>query len=125
MSARSVLPCEFFFFYSMRQLTYCCSRKFSQSTDPWILARESYLSTLTEEQKELFVYASLENVLGTATAENRSYQENSKSVAWMAKLKPFIDAIENYGKALDVYSNTYSPIMCPLWGSIRVLLQVT
>ncbi|KAI5838978.1 hypothetical protein DFP73DRAFT_519351, partial [Morchella snyderi] len=95
-----------------------------QPTDPWVLARDRYLKTLTDEQKQLFVCASLENVFYTSSVEQRSYQENSKAVAWIARLKPFTDAISNYGTALDVFSNTYSLVMCPLWGSIRVLLQI-
>jgi len=39
-------------------------------------------------------------------------------------LGPLISAICQYGEALDVYSNTYSLAMAPLWGSIKVLLHV-
>jgi hypothetical protein len=36
-----------------------------------------------------------------------------------------VDAIDDYGKALDVYSNTYGLVMSPLWGSLRIVLHVS
>lgn len=41
------------------------------------------------------------------------------------RITSFVDGIEDYGKALDVFANTSSLIMCPLWGSIRVVIQVS
>ncbi|KAL9035547.1 MAG: hypothetical protein Q9180_004806, partial [Flavoplaca navasiana] len=40
------------------------------------------------------------------------------------KLQPMIAAIEQYGKALDVYANAYPLVLSPLWGSIRVVLHL-
>jgi hypothetical protein len=38
------------------------------------------------------------------------------------KLQPLIDVIQEFGAAIDVYSNAYPLVLAPLWGSIRVLL---
>lgn len=93
--------------------------------DPWINARDRFLATLTDEEKLTFHFATLENLFYTSAAEPREYQKDSRAQALVAKLKPFTDAITNYGTALDVFSNTAPLILCPLWGSIRILLQVT
>lgn len=36
-----------------------------------------------------------------------------------------MDAVEQYGLALDVFSNAAPTIMGPVWGSLRVVLLVS
>ncbi len=92
--------------------------------DPWLLARNRYMEDLNEEEKKAFATASMENLFYSASAAQKDHKEKSKSRATSSKLEPFVAAVDQYGRALDVYSNTYSLVMGPLWGSIRVLLQV-
>ncbi|KAI9871159.1 MAG: hypothetical protein M1830_003253, partial [Pleopsidium flavum] len=93
-------------------------------TDPWLAARSRYMEDLNNEEKEAFATASIENLFYSASAAQKGHKETSRSRAISSKLEPFVGAIDQYGRALDVYSNTYSLVMGPLWGSIRVLLQV-
>ena len=92
--------------------------------NPWLLARSRYMEDLDEEEKKIFATASLENIFYSASAAQKDYEEMSRCRAISRKLEPLVGAIDQYGKALDVYSNTYSLAMAPLWGSIRVLLHV-
>jgi hypothetical protein len=94
------------------------------TTDPWLLARDRYMEDLNEEEKGVFAKASLENLFYSASAAQKEHEENSKSRAISSKLEPFVAAIDQYATIMDVYSNTYSLAMGPLWGSIRVLLHV-
>lgn len=41
-----------------------------------------------------------------------------------AEVGAFHDAVEDYSKAMDVFANS-SAILCPLWGSVRILLHVS
>jgi hypothetical protein len=93
-------------------------------TDPWSLACNRYMQDLNEEEKKLFANASLENVFCDANAAQKDHEATSKSRSIVRKLGPFISAIDQYGAALDIYSNSYPLAMSPLWGSIRVLLHV-
>jgi hypothetical protein len=93
-------------------------------TDPWLVARGRYVEDLDEEEKKLFVTASLDNLFHSANAAQKDHEEKSRSRAISKKLEPFVASIDQFGVALDVYSNTYSLAMSPLWGSIRVLLHV-
>src|SRR2546429_465897 len=93
-------------------------------TDPWSLAWNRYMEDLSEEEKKLFGNASLENLFHSASVAQKEHEEKSKSRALYTRLEPFIAAIDQYAAALDVYSNSCSLIMSPLWGSIRVLLHV-
>lgn len=92
--------------------------------DPWESARTRFVEDLSPEEEELFEKSTLDNLLKSAVAAQKEHEENSHSRHISKKLEPFISAIDQYGRALDAYSNTYSIAMAPLWGSIRVLLHV-
>jgi hypothetical protein len=79
---------------------------------------------LDEEEQKIFATASLENLFHSASLAQRDHEEQSRARAISKKLGPLVSAIGQYGEALDVYSNTFSLAMAPLWGSIRVLLHV-
>ncbi len=92
--------------------------------DPWLLARSRYMVDLDEEEQKIFTTASLENLFYSANMAQKDYEDQSKAWAISRKLEPLVSAIDQYGQALNVYSNTFSLAMAPLWGSIRVLLHV-
>jgi hypothetical protein len=94
-------------------------------SDPWQSARARFLEDLSTEERKLFeTTTTLENLLDSTAAAQQEHQERSLSRHISKKLGPLLSAITQYGRALDVYSNTYSLAMAPLWGSIRVLLHV-
>ena len=93
-------------------------------TDPWELARNRYMEDLNEEEKKTFATASLENLFYSASVAQKDHQEKSISRTISQRLEPFMSAIDQYGAVLNIYTNTYSLAMSPLWGSIRVLLHV-
>ncbi|KAL0259363.1 hypothetical protein SLS55_005099 [Diplodia seriata] len=95
-------------------------------TEPWERARSRFLEGLTEEEQANFRSATLETIYYQADVAHRDHQEKSKLQACRQKLRPLLDILEAYGKGLDVISNTgtASMVMAPLWGSIRVALQI-
>ncbi|RFU34097.1 hypothetical protein B7463_g2206, partial [Scytalidium lignicola] len=90
-------------------------------TDPWVIARDQYISDLTVEERKLFEHATLENILLTSTEDQIQHEQQSQSRAVMRRLKPFLSVIEEFGAAFDVFLNTYSLVLAPLWGSLRVI----
>lgn len=92
--------------------------------DPWESARTSFEKDLSIEERRLFETSTPDNLLKSAVAAQKEHQENSHSRCISRKLEPFISAIDQYGRALDTFSNTYSIAMTPLWESVRVLLHV-
>lgn len=82
------------------------------------------MEDLTHEEKQLYMRATPEMIFYDASAAEKSHEANSTSRGLMHKLQPFVAAIEQYGQALDVYSNAYPLALSPLWGSIRILLMV-
>jgi hypothetical protein len=92
-------------------------------TDPWVAAKARFLEGLPDDQKTTLENTSLEDLFYRASAGKKNYEVNSKLLSIQRKLAPFIDAVEDYSKAMDVFANS-SAILCPLWGSVRVVLHV-
>ncbi|KAL8883180.1 MAG: hypothetical protein Q9192_007384, partial [Flavoplaca navasiana] len=92
--------------------------------DAWIRARDRYVGDLSREEKAVYETASPESIFYDASAAEKIHTSSSVSLRIADKLQPMIAAIEQYGKALDVYANAYPLILCPLWGSIRVVLHL-
>ena len=82
------------------------------------------MEDLTQEEKQSYLQATPEKIFYDASAAEKRHEASSTSRRSMHKLQPFIAAIEQYGQAIDVYSNAYPLVLSPLWGSIRVLLMV-
>lgn len=95
------------------------------ATEPWEVAKSRFISGLTAENQAAFTSATLENLFHRSSAIFQGYQIDSTLWRAQIKLKPLLDAFEEYGKALDVYANMSSLIMGPLWGSLRVVLLVS
>ncbi len=77
-----------------------------QTSDAWIRARDRYLEDLDEEEQQRYFKASPESLLDDTSAAEKSHSTKSTTRSVMAKLQPFVTAIEQYGEAIDVYSNT-------------------
>lgn len=86
---------------------------------PGLAHADRYNEDLSDDEKQLFLNASLESTFYSASAAKKSHKCNVAS-----QLQTFAAEIEQYGAALDVYANSWSLILCPLWGSVRVVLHV-
>jgi hypothetical protein len=95
------------------------------STQPWELAKARFLQDLSDIDRNRFEGATLENVFYDASVSQKKHAADSKSWIVQEKLTSLVEGIDDYGKALDIYSNAYPLVLCPLWGSIRVVLHVS
>lgn len=103
-------------------MTSSCPAPALGNNDPWTIAKTRFLADLDDKERELFLNATLENLYYSTSNADRQDAENSKTRATTRKLGPFVSAIENYGKALDTFSNIAPLYLAPIWGSIRVVL---
>ena len=92
--------------------------------DAWTQARDYFIKDLSREEKVLFRNASPDSILYDTSIIVKTHSSNSNSLKVVNKLRPLVAAVQQYGTAFDVLSNTCPPIMSPLWGSIRVLLHL-
>jgi hypothetical protein len=95
------------------------------SQDAWTRAKDRYIEDLTDEEKKIYFLVTPETLFYDASAAQKKYTAGSTSFAIINKLQPLREAIEQYGQALDIYSNAYPLVLSPLWGSIRVVLHVS
>lgn len=95
------------------------------SSQPWKLAKSQFLQGLSESDRSMFSSATLENLFYQSSGTFERYKVDSSMWKFQVKIQPLLDAIQEYGVALDVYSNASSNIICPLWGSIRFVLTVS
>ena len=93
-------------------------------TDAWAQARERFVEDLDEAERAQFANATFENVFYSASAAQKIHEAQSVSKALAARTNALLTGINEWGKALDVYANASAMILCPLWGSIRVLIHV-
>ena len=66
---------------------------------------------LDEEEKRLYFTATPETLLYEISAKEKIHGEQSKSRHLISSIQPFIDSIEHFGKALDIFANTYPLVM--------------
>ena len=92
--------------------------------DPWTRACEKFKEDLSEEEKRVFSAASPDNLLAGTLISYQRHEANSKSHRVIKALEPFVSTIRDYGAALDVLANTYSLVLSPLWGCIRIILRI-
>lgn len=94
-------------------------------TQPWEAAKTRFLQGLSEDEIKLFKEAGPENLFYGASALVKDHVSGSRTWRLQERLASFADALDDYGKALDVVVNTSPLILSPLWGSLRVLIHVS
>ncbi|KAK0100799.1 hypothetical protein ONS95_007247 [Cadophora gregata] len=104
------------------EATTAISTRLDSEADPWLIARDRYLLSLTPEERVIFQQATVENLYFETSVINSSDQQSSKVRKAIEAVQPLIEKIESYGKAMDVFANMSTTILSPIWGSIRVVL---
>ncbi len=85
---------------------------------------KSFFDTLTPDEQKLFEATKLsEQLLDDIKRADAAHKDGSKSRKVSATLKPFLTGVLQYGKAMDVLSQS-SVFVGPIWGGARVVLHV-
>jgi hypothetical protein len=95
------------------------------STRAWEKANSRFLEGLSESERSMFGSATMENLFYQSSGTFERYKVDSKLWKFQVKIQPLLDAVEEYGSAMDVYANASSMILCPIWGSLRVVIHVS
>ncbi|KAI4086273.1 MAG: hypothetical protein LQ344_007691 [Seirophora lacunosa] len=86
---------------------------------------QAFFETLSPNEKELYKATRFaEQLLDEVKRADQIHKDKSISRRVSQALKPFLAGIDQYGKALDVISNASSMVLCPIWGSIRIVLHL-
>lgn len=92
--------------------------------DAWKIAKARFQHGLSAEEQALFESATIENIFYSASNVQRKDESNSKTRSALEKMRPLLGALEDYGKALDTYTQTAPLYLAPIWGSIRVVMAL-
>ncbi|KAI4274984.1 MAG: hypothetical protein LQ337_003548 [Flavoplaca oasis] len=85
----------------------------------------AFFEALSPNEKELFKATTIaELLLEEVKAAEKIHKDKSISRKVSQALKPLVQGVEQYGAALDVISNASSQFLCPVWGSMRVILHL-
>lgn len=94
-------------------------------TQPWEVAKAKFLEGLAQADIARFQAATMENLFYCTDVTIRTHAQKSRAWPLQQRMSSLVDAIDDYGKALDVYANTYGLILSPIWGSLRVIIHVS
>ncbi|TGO71066.1 hypothetical protein BELL_0624g00010 [Botrytis elliptica] len=90
--------------------------------DPWLIARNRFIDQLDPAEQALFNEATPENLYYKSSNIQKADQKNSKTRAILKSLEPLTKSIQDYGAAMDTFTNIAPLYLAPIWGSIRVIL---
>ncbi|CAG8955427.1 hypothetical protein HYFRA_00010292 [Hymenoscyphus fraxineus] len=82
---------------------------------------DDFKKDLTKKELDKFQFVTLKEFEKVAL-EIQKDQENTKSMKNMARIKPFLEAMEQFGKVVDVFLNA-SQFVCFIWGPLKFILQ--
>jgi hypothetical protein len=84
----------------------------------------TFLASLLPDEQILFqATKAVEALLHEVNTSNKEHRDASVSHKASTALLPFIAGIEQYRQAIDVFANS-NDFLCPIWGSIRIVLHV-
>lgn len=67
----------------------------------------------------------VETLLADVSSAEKQHKAKSTSRKVSPAVKHFVAGIEQYAAAFDTIANASSMVLCPLWGSFRVVLHVS
>ena len=94
----------------------------------WAAARDRVLldPDLTKEEKAWLHSTSADKVVEELKNLDSQNAQESKSRKMMKAIDPFLDGLQRFGPAMDVFSNADpNGVMSLVWGSLRMILVVS
>ena len=93
-------------------------------TEPWETAKARFLNGLADADVAIFRDATPENIFHGSSAAHKKHMADSRFMAFIQRMQPLTEALADIASALDVYANVSAMVLCPLWGSLRVLIHI-
>ena len=83
------------------------------------LYQQSFVETLTQEQKNDFEFSTLED-FQAVIIDIQNRQSSERKMRNLARLRCFLEAMDQYGKVIEVFVNA-SELVCFIWVKILCL----
>jgi hypothetical protein len=92
--------------------------------DAWDAAVLQFSTNLSPDDQVYLTSTKPEDIISDIAKFEESHKKSSKTRHLSAKVQPLVNAISDYGKAMDVMVNC-SSVIPPLWGSLRIVVLVS
>jgi hypothetical protein len=89
---------------------------------PFEVILEDFKKNLTPKERQDFQFVTLNDVRETTLRIQRD-QEHLKTMMNMARLESFLEAMNQFGKVVDVFANA-NVFVAFVWGPLKFILQV-
>jgi len=93
----------------------------------WAIVREAQLAdpSLSTDERAILTSCSPQDVLSDIHSMEHRHTSSSRTRKYANQLQPFLQGLERFGAAMDVFSNADPHgILSLLWGSVRLVLVV-
>jgi hypothetical protein len=104
------------------EIYFALVAKMSSTNDTFKAILSDFKKRLTPDEQENFQFATLKDVRETALRIQRD-QEQLKTMMNMARLESFLEAMDQFGKVIEVFVNA-SSFVAFIWGPMKFILQV-
>ena len=94
----------------------------SCASDTFSEVLSDFKKRLTNEEQETFQFVTINDVRQTALQIQKK-QEDVKEMMNMARLESFLEAMDQFGKTIDIFVNA-SAFVAFVWGPMKFILQV-
>jgi hypothetical protein len=94
----------------------------TSSKDNFQTILSSFKKRLTNKEQDDFRFTTLEDVR-TEMARIQAEQANRKEMMNMPRMESFLEAMDQFGKVIEVFLNT-SEFVAFIWGPVKFVLQV-
>lgn len=94
----------------------------SVSDDSFRLILSNFKKRLTQKEQDDFQFATLDEVR-LEMARIQREQASRKEMMNMPRIQSFLEAMEQFGKVIEVFVNT-SEFVAFIWGPVKFVLQV-
>jgi molecular chaperone GrpE (heat shock protein) len=94
----------------------------SSTNDTFKSILSDFKKRLTPDELENFQFVTLKDVRETALRIQKD-QEQLKTMMNMARLESFLEAMDQFGKVIEVFVNA-SSFVAFIWGPMKFILQV-
>lgn len=94
----------------------------ASSTDAFETVLKNFKQNLNQEQVQNFQFVTLNDVRVTALRIQHE-QEQTKTLMNMTRIESFVEAMDQFGKVIEVFLNA-SSFVAFIWGPMKFLLQV-
>ena len=82
------------------------------------------MAGLSTEDQKLFQFTTADDARVAIKDAQSLYDKDHKHGAVWQAVNSFLNGVENYGKAIDVFVSTAPLFLAPVWGTVRVFIKV-